>query len=152
MITVSKTHSWAPSGLLIILTGSVQQEQVLQYDFKVLLNTSLFRVSLSVLASRFRSYFSFHHPKATPLIPTDGSLRYGTDQIGTMPPPQEKNDTGDDDLINVYLRFRPMNKLEASKRSKDCIELHDNPEIVTVDSPLQGLYDFTFDMVRYTYA
>lgn len=49
--------------------------------------------------------------------------------------------------VKVYLRFRPMDKLETSKRSKDCIELHTNPQIVTVDSPLQGVYDFTFDMV-----
>ena len=50
--------------------------------------------------------------------------------------------------VKVYLRLRPMNKLEQSKRSKDCIELHNNPMIVTVDSPLQGAFDFTFDMVR----
>ena len=49
--------------------------------------------------------------------------------------------------VKVYLRLRPMDKLETSKRSKDCIELHTNPQIVTVDSPLQGVYDFTFDMV-----
>ena len=49
--------------------------------------------------------------------------------------------------VKVYLRFRPMDKLETSKRSKDCIELHTNPQIVTVDSPFQGVYDFTFDMV-----
>lgn len=52
--------------------------------------------------------------------------------------------------VKVYLRFRPMDKLETSKRSKDCIELHTNPQIVTVDSPLQGVYDFTFDMVGST--
>ncbi|CAJ1945681.1 unnamed protein product [Cylindrotheca closterium] len=45
-----------------------------------------------------------------------------------------------------------MDKLETSKRSKDCIELHTNPQIVTVDSPLQGVYDFTFDMVFDEYA
>ena len=49
--------------------------------------------------------------------------------------------------VKVFLRLRPMDKLETSKRSKDCIELHDNPKIVTVDSPLLGVYDFTFDQV-----
>ncbi len=53
----------------------------------------------------------------------------------------------DDSRVRVYLRLRPMNKLEESKRSKDCIEMHDNPKTLTVDSPLQGTFDFTFDMV-----
>jgi hypothetical protein len=56
--------------------------------------------------------------------------------------------SGDGEDVKVYLRFRPMDKLETSKRSKDCIHLHDNPKIVTVDSPLQGVYDFSFDAVR----
>lgn len=50
--------------------------------------------------------------------------------------------------VKVFLRLRPMDKLETSKRSKDCIELHDNPKIITVDSPLLGDFDFTFDQVR----
>jgi len=45
-----------------------------------------------------------------------------------------------------------MDKLETSKRSKDCIQLHDNPKIVTVDSPLLGVSDFTFDQVFDEYA
>lgn len=49
--------------------------------------------------------------------------------------------------VKVYLRFRPMDKLETSKRSKDCIELHTNPQIVTVDSHLQGPLQGVFDMV-----
>jgi hypothetical protein len=49
--------------------------------------------------------------------------------------------------VKVYLRLRPMNKLEISKRSKDCIELTDNPTLVTVDSPLLGTFDYTFDQV-----
>lgn len=57
------------------------------------------------------------------------------------------NDTDDDSRIRVYLRLRPMNKLEESKRSKDCVEMHDNPKTLTVDSPLQGTFDFSFDMV-----
>ena len=51
--------------------------------------------------------------------------------------------------VKVFLRLRPMDKLETSKRSKDCIELHDNPKIVTVDSPLLGAFDFTFDQVTW---
>ena len=49
--------------------------------------------------------------------------------------------------VKVYLRLRPMDKLETSKRSKDCIELNDNPKLITVDSPLMGSFDFTFDQV-----
>jgi hypothetical protein len=66
-----------------------------------------------------------------------------------MAPSEEQKRPEDEegDPVKVYLRLRPINKLESSKRSKDCIELHDNPKIVTVDSPLQGLFDFTFDMV-----
>jgi hypothetical protein len=66
----------------------------------------------------------------------------------------DENDTiheDDDDArrrrVHLYLRLRPISKLEASKRSKDCIELHDDPKILTVDSPLQGSFNFTFDMV-----
>jgi hypothetical protein len=64
---------------------------------------------------------------------------------------KEKKQSSDDDSsqVKVYLRLRPMDKLETSKRSKDCIELHDNPKIITVDSPLLGCFDFTFDQVRY---
>eukprot|EP00934_Nitzschia_sp_Nitz4_P003954 Nitzschia sp. Nitz4//scaffold10_size219509//95228//98055//NITZ4_001426-RA/size219509-augustus-gene-0.273-mRNA-1//-1//CDS//3329532914//3944//frame0 len=47
--------------------------------------------------------------------------------------------------VRVFLRLRPMNKFETSKRSKDCIQLHDNPQLVTVDS--MGLLDFTFHQV-----
>jgi hypothetical protein len=49
------------------------------------------------------------------------------------------------EAIKVYLRLRPKTKLETMKRSKDCIELHDNPTIITVDSPLLGEYEFSFD-------
>ena len=51
------------------------------------------------------------------------------------------------DDMRVFLRLRPINKLEQSRRSKNCIELHEDPTLVTVDSPLQGEYDFTFDHV-----
>jgi len=33
------------------------------------------------------------------------------------------------------------------KRGKDCIELHEDPKIVTVDSPRLGEHDFSFDQV-----
>jgi hypothetical protein len=49
--------------------------------------------------------------------------------------------------INVFLRLRPKNKLETMKRSKDCIELHENPNMITVDSPLLGDFKFLFDQV-----
>ena len=59
---------------------------------------------------------------------------------------------GNPTKAKVFVRFRRMNKLEASKRSKDCVELHDDPTKVTVDSPLQGIFDFTFDSVFDEYA
>mmetsp|Transcript_18969 Transcript_18969/g.29213 ORF Transcript_18969/g.29213 Transcript_18969/m.29213 type:complete len:1455 (+) Transcript_18969:91-4455(+) len=56
-----------------------------------------------------------------------------------------------DDRIKVYLRLRPMNKLEASRRSKHCVEIHTDedgpPTEMTVDSPLEGEFDFSFDRV-----
>ena len=70
------------------------------------------------------------------------------------------NDDGGDDQNNpiqnvrqqnqkVYVRLRPMNKLEISRRSKDCVELDDvNPKIASIDSPHHGLLHFSFDMVR----
>lgn len=60
----------------------------------------------------------------------------------------QDKDSGNGEAVKVYLRFRPMSRLETSKRAKDCIHLHDNPTIVTVNSPLEGVYDFSFDMVR----
>lgn len=51
--------------------------------------------------------------------------------------------------VKVYLRLRPMDKLETAKRSKDCIELHENPKLITVDSPLMGTFDFSFDQVSF---
>ena len=51
------------------------------------------------------------------------------------------------DDMRVFLRLRPINKLEQSRRSKNCIELHEDPTLVTVDSPLEGEYDYTFDHV-----
>ena len=55
--------------------------------------------------------------------------------------------TAAEENVKVFLRLRPMDKLETSKRSKDCIELHDDPKLVTVDSPLLGTFEYTFDQV-----
>jgi len=51
------------------------------------------------------------------------------------------------DAIRVCLRIRPMNKLETSRRSRDCIKVHENCQKYTVDSPLDGKYEFTYDKV-----
>lgn len=59
------------------------------------------------------------------------------------PPATEEN-------IKVFLRLRPKNKLEAMKRSKDCIRFHENPNDITVESPLLGEFKFSFDHVRET--
>lgn len=50
--------------------------------------------------------------------------------------------------VQVYLRLRPMNKFETSRRSKNCIEVHDD-WVITVDSPLEGEFDFTLDKVSH---
>lgn len=51
--------------------------------------------------------------------------------------------------MRVFLRLRPMNKLEQSRRSKNCIDLQKDPTIVTIDSPLEGeILDYRFDHVR----
>ena len=54
----------------------------------------------------------------------------------------------EEEPIKVFLRLRPKNKLETMKRSKDCIELHDNPNMITVDSPLLGDFQFSFNQVQ----
>ena len=50
----------------------------------------------------------------------------------------------------VFLRLRPMNKLEEARRSKDCVEFDDDPRKVVIDAPLQGLHEFECDMVSFT--
>ena len=57
-----------------------------------------------------------------------------------------------EEQIRVVLRLRPKNKLETMKRSKDCIHLHENPENITVESPLLGEHHFSFDQVRADYC
>eukprot|EP00593_Proboscia_inermis_P010985 CAMPEP_0171322934 /NCGR_PEP_ID=MMETSP0816-20121228/115264_1 /TAXON_ID=420281 /ORGANISM="Proboscia inermis, Strain CCAP1064/1" /LENGTH=305 /DNA_ID=CAMNT_0011821523 /DNA_START=68 /DNA_END=988 /DNA_ORIENTATION=+ len=66
----------------------------------------------------------------------DGSSTYNSNSF-------EKNGS-----VKVCLRLRPMNKLETSRRSKNCVEVHyDTDNSLTVDSPLDGEFDFTFDKV-----
>lgn len=52
--------------------------------------------------------------------------------------------------IRVGLRLRPLNKLEASRRSRCCIEVQEGSSDFTVDSPLDGEYDFHYDKVTVT--
>ena len=53
--------------------------------------------------------------------------------------------------IEVYFRLRPMNKLELSRRSRHCVEISSSDsrenDRVTIDSPLDGTFDFDFDRV-----
>ena len=49
--------------------------------------------------------------------------------------------------IKVCLRLRPINKLEESRRSRHCVQVHPEQTSLTVDSPLEGEYDFSFDKV-----
>jgi hypothetical protein len=69
-----------------------------------------------------------------------------SDDASTASSEEEEDQVFRDDM-RVYLRLRPMNKLEQSRRSKNCIELHEDPTVITVDSPLEGEYDFTFNHV-----
>lgn len=53
--------------------------------------------------------------------------------------------------IEVYLRLRPMNKLELSRRSRHCVEISSSEYRekgrVTIDSPLEGTFSFDFERV-----
>ncbi len=49
--------------------------------------------------------------------------------------------------VRVGLRLRPLNKLEASRRSRCCIDIQEGSTDFTVDSPLDGEYDFHYDKV-----
>lgn len=57
-----------------------------------------------------------------------------------------------EEQTKVVLRLRPKNKLETMKRSKDCIHLHENPMDITVESPLLGEHEFSFDQVRLSHV
>ena len=81
-------------------------------------------------------FTNHHHHRAAAAMSVSGS-EYSS----------EEEEFRDD--MRVFLRLRPINKLEQSRRSKNCIELHEDPTLVTVDSPLEGEYDYTFDHVRW---
>ena len=49
--------------------------------------------------------------------------------------------------IPSYLRLRPINKLERSKRSRHCIQIQRENKKVRVDSNLNGTCEFSFDGV-----
>jgi hypothetical protein len=86
-----------------------------------------------------------------PLAATMGSEREQQDDLSTSHANNNNggnNNNNNNNNVKVYVRLRPMDKLEMNRRSKDCIELDDvNPKIVTVDSPHHGVRDFSFDMV-----
>jgi hypothetical protein len=72
-----------------------------------------------------------------PLCPSKGpEKRLFFDDIDVGPSP-----------ICVCLRLRPLTKLETSRRSRSCIEVHEGSSEFTIDSPLDGEYDFCFDTV-----
>lgn len=83
---------------------------------------------------------------------SDVSSNVGTDRkLATV---EKKTDEWDEKQIEigaapvcVCLRLRPMTKLERNRRSKSCIEVHEGGREFTVDSPLDGEYDFCFDHV-----
>ncbi len=79
-----------------------------------------------------------------------------------MVAPSNERDSEDDvhkdgTKINVFLRLRPINNLEKSKRSTNCIEIHEAPgsdeakREITVDSPLEGESAFEFNQVCFYY-
>jgi hypothetical protein len=76
----------------------------------------------------------------TPVYSLDSTMSVSESEYSS-----EEEEFRDD--MRVFLRLRPINKLEQSRRSKNCIELHEDPTLITVDSPLEGEYDFTFDHV-----
>ena len=62
---------------------------------------------------------------------------------GISEPP---NQNGGVNEISSYLRLRPMNKYELSKRSKHSIDISQNKD-VRVDSKLDGTCSFNFNEV-----
>lgn len=74
--------------------------------------------------------------------------------VGPINVIEEKTDDWDENFIEigpspvcVCLRLRPMTKLEKNRRSRKCIVLHEGGREFTVESPLDGEYDFCFDHV-----
>ena len=53
--------------------------------------------------------------------------------------------------MRVYLHVRPLDRYEVSRRSRHCIQVHpddmNGTTRVTIDSPYEGPYDFSFDQV-----
>ena len=70
----------------------------------------------------------------------NGSAFGGADPTRTVRPAEPEP-------IRVVLRLRPQNKLENSKRGKSCVEIHKGSTKITVDAPLEGECDFSFDRV-----
>jgi hypothetical protein len=77
------------------------------------------------------------------------TLTHSHNQRGIEPTAVTMSESDHDNPnVKVYCRLRPMNKLEMSRRSKNCVYLpEDDPRCITVDSPLEGEYDFFFDRV-----
>ncbi len=69
---------------------------------------------------------------------------------------EENNGTDEvESKVKVFLRMRPMNKLELSRRSKHCVQISSfnnrSKGRVHIDSPLEGEYAFNFDRVSSRY-
>ena len=76
-------------------------------------------------------------------VPTEDRTHLTSTTLGTV------DASGfQEEAIRVCLRLRPLNKLEASRRSRCCIEVQEGCTDFTVDSPLDGEYDFHYDKVR----
>ena len=62
-----------------------------------------------------------------------------------------RSDDGEEGAIaDVFLRLRSMNELERSKRSRNCVQIHETENgknTITVDSPQEGEFDFAFQQV-----
>ena len=91
--------------------------------------------------------------------PTGEVTRFGLDGENGSLDGESDSTRGDDELpqedgsnVRVCLRLRPMSKLEMSRRSRSCIEVNDASKTFTVDSHLDGEYDFCYDQVFDTTA
>lgn len=84
------------------------------------------------------------HPASKNLIQSDMSSSEDDESV------EEKLEKSDN-RVQVCLRLRPMNRLEVSRRSKNCVEVvhDDDEELAIVDSPLEGEYEFSLDRVSH---
>lgn len=64
----------------------------------------------------------------------------------SMPMPSTQDGQLVQDHMRAFLRLRPMSKLEMSRRSRNCFDIHDDDAKFTVDS-LSGENDFSYDKV-----